>query len=117
MTRKLLITHGGTILNVLPVDHKWGKRDLDGGRYEKLVDDTEANIEHMRRRRMKADLVGKLALLPEAEWPETIQAKEEQFEEVKQRLMDFVTKDNVIENPDGSFDIKTALATPIEKVL
>ena len=87
MKQKLVVNSSGVILAVLPIDHKWGKRDLESGRYEKLVDDTVENIEHMRKRRMVIGSAGKFILLPEAEWPETIQAKEEQLAEIESALL------------------------------
>ena len=115
MKRKLLINHNGEILAVLPVDHKWGKRDLDGGRYEKLVDDTEANLVCMRRHRMKVE-ADKLVMKPEKEWAEAIQAKTEQIMLVERHLLDQIHEGNVIENPDGSWNIAKALSVSDRQV-
>ena len=121
MKQKLLINRDGVILNVLPVDHKWGRRDLDGGRYEKLVDEEEFVISDMRKRRIAVDKDGELYMKPEDKWPETIQAKQEQLAEVTDKLKAQIDEGKFIENPDGSYNIQKLLATveevPVKKVL
>jgi len=115
MKKKLSVHPDGTILGVVPVDHVWGPRDLEGGRYQKKIDMPRPAIEHMRKRRMHIDKSGKFAMLPEEEWPETLQAKQELFENDKSKLKAQIDEGKFTENPDGSYNLQKVVADLIQK--
>lgn len=81
---KLLMRPDGVVLACIPLDKfvKWGKRDLEGGRYAKEMSLTETQVHDIRHGKTNMDGEGKLALRPETEWPETIMAKQEREAEV-----------------------------------
>lgn len=112
MKKKLLVNRDGIILNVLPIDHKWAKRDLESGRHEVLVDGTEAEIDDMRKRRM-IEQDGKLAMRPEADWPENVQANTELKAEVERELKKQIEAGTYTKNADGSWRV----GMPVDRTL
>ena len=116
MKQKLLINHKGNILNVLDADRVLsGSKTLTHGRYEKVFDLSSRKLDHIKHRRMHIDKSGKLALLPEEEWPETIEAKQELFEDDKSKLKAQIDDGNFTKNPDGSVNLPAVVADLIQK--